>query len=60
MAQSMVRMDVPGNGGLLLTDEPYVEFEVELEMNNDFGPDSGLFLRSTPDGKCYQALVDYS
>jgi hypothetical protein len=51
--------DVPGNGGLLLSDEPYGEFEVVLEMNNDFGPDSGLFLRSTPDGKCYQALVDY-
>ena len=51
--------DVPGNGGLLLTDELYGEVEVALEMNNDFGPDSGLFLRSTPEGKCYQALVDY-
>jgi 3-keto-disaccharide hydrolase len=51
--------DVPGNGGLLLTDELYGEVEVSLEMNNDFGPDSGLFLRSTPDGKCYQALIDY-
>ena len=30
-----------------------------LEMNNDFGPDSGLFLRSTEDGKCYQAMIDY-
>lgn len=49
----------PKNGGLLLTDEQYGEFEVALEMNNDFGPDSGLFLRSTEDGKCYQALVDY-
>lgn len=51
--------DQPGNGGLLLTDELYSEFEVVLEMNNDYGPDSGLFLRSTEDGKCYQALVDY-
>lgn len=49
----------PKNGGLLLTDELYGEFEVIVEMNNDFGPDSGLFLRSTEDGKCYQALVDF-
>ena len=47
--------DPPKNGGLLLTDELFGEFEVVLEMNNDFGPDSGLFLRSTEDGKCYQA-----
>src|SRR6266436_2071060 len=51
--------DPPGNGGLLLSDQVYGELEVALEMNNDFGPDSGLFLRSTEDGKCYQALIDY-
>ena len=28
-------------------------------MNNDFGPDSGLFLRSTEDGTAYQAMIDY-
>src|SRR5688500_14440564 len=31
--------DVPGNGGIILTDEKYSEFEVILEMNNDYGPD---------------------
>jgi hypothetical protein len=51
--------DPPGNGGILLTDAVYGEFEIALEMNNDFGPDSGLFLRCTEDGKCYQALIDY-
>lgn len=51
--------DIPGNGGILLTDEAFADFEVELEMNNDFGPDSGLFLRSTEDGKAYQAMIDY-
>lgn len=51
--------DIPGNGGILLTDEQLGDFEVVLEMNNDFGPDSGLFLRSTEDGKCYQAMIDY-
>ena len=28
-------------------------------MKNDFGPDSGLFLRSTEQGKAYQALINY-
>ena len=51
--------DIPGNGGLVLTDEQFGDFEVELEMKNDFGPDSGLFLRSTEDGKAYQAMIDY-
>ena len=51
--------DRPGNGGILITDVPYGNFEVVLEMNNDFGPDSGLFLRSTEQGKAYQAFIDY-
>ena len=51
--------DIPGNGGILLTDEPFGDYEIVLEMNNDFGPDSGLFLRSTEDGTAYQAMIDY-
>jgi hypothetical protein len=51
--------DRPGNGGILITDKPYGDFEISLEMKNDFGPDSGLFLRSTEDGKAYQAMIDY-
>ena len=51
--------DPPGNGGIILTDEVFGDFEVVLEMNNDFGPDSGLFLRSTEEGIAYQAMVDY-
>lgn len=51
--------DIPGNGGIIITDEKYSDFEVSIEMKNDFGPDSGLFLRSTEDGKCYQAMIDY-
>src|SRR5437763_10355468 len=46
--------DIPGNGGIIITDEKYGDFEIVLEMNNDFGPDSGLFLRSTEDGKAWQ------
>lgn len=51
--------DRPGNGGILITDAQYGNFEVVLEMNNNFGPDSGLFLRSTEQGKAYQAYIDY-
>ena len=51
--------DIPGNGGIVITDEQFGDFEVVLEMNNDFGPDSGLFLRSTEDGKAWQAMIDY-
>lgn len=51
--------DVPGNGGIIITEKEYGNFEVALEMKNDYGPDSGLFLRSTDTGKCYQAMIDY-
>jgi hypothetical protein len=51
--------DKPGNGGILITDKQYGNFEIALEMKNDFGPDSGLFLRSTEDGRAYQAMIDY-
>ena len=51
--------DIPGNGGIVITDEQFGDFEIALEMNNDFGPDSGLFLRSTEDGKAWQAMIDY-
>ena len=43
----------------MITDKPFGNFEVVLEMNNDFGPDSGLFMRSTEDGMAYQAMIDY-
>lgn len=51
--------DIPGNGGIILTDRKFADFEVIVEMNNDYGPDSGLFLRSNEKGQAYQYLVDY-
>jgi hypothetical protein len=51
--------DIPNNGGILLTDNEYGDFEVVLEMNNDFVPDSGLFLRSNEKGQAYQYMIDY-
>jgi hypothetical protein len=51
--------DIPGNGGIIITDKAYKDFEVVLEMKNDFGLDSGLFLRSNDKGQAYQAMIDY-
>src|SRR5262245_3913388 len=52
--------DVPGNGGIVITDKQYADFEVALEMKNDFGTDSALSLRCEERGGCYQAMVDYA
>ncbi len=51
--------DKKDNGGIVLTDKKYKNFEVYLEMNPDFGCDSGLFLRSTEKGEAYQVTLDY-
>jgi len=48
-----------GNGGILLTDHKYKDFEIELELKPDWGVCSGFFLRSTEKGQCYQIMVDY-
>lgn len=54
-----VTQDRPGNGGILLTDKKYRNFEVSLEINPDFGCDGGLFLRSNEKGNAYQVMIDY-
>ncbi|MFA4028859.1 MAG: hypothetical protein GDYSWBUE_001241 [Candidatus Fervidibacterota bacterium] len=51
--------DPPGNGGVLATVEKYGNFEIVAEIKPDFGIDSGLFLRTTEDGRCYQVTIDY-
>jgi hypothetical protein len=48
-----------GNGGILLTDEEFGDFEATLEVQIDWGCDSGFFLRSTDKGQCYQVMIDY-
>jgi hypothetical protein len=48
-----------GNGGILLTDEEFGDFEVIFETNPDWGPCSGFFMRSTDRGNCYQMMIDY-
>ncbi|MCL5743409.1 MAG: DUF1080 domain-containing protein [Acidobacteria bacterium] len=51
--------DRKDNGGIILTDRKYKDFEIYLEMNPDFGCDSGLFLRSDEKGDAYQVMLDY-
>lgn len=48
-----------GNGGILLTDAEFGDFELLIDMKPDWGICSGLFLRSDDTGRCYQMMVDY-
>jgi hypothetical protein len=48
-----------GNGGVLLTDRKFGDFELSIEMKPDWGVCSGLFLRGNDRGQCFQMMVDY-
>lgn len=48
-----------GNGGFLLSDETFGEFELEVSMRPDWGPDSGVFLRTDERGGGWQVYVDH-
>ena len=48
-----------GNGGILLSDRKFGDFEVKIDMNHDWGPCSGFFLRSNDKGQCFQVMVDF-
>src|SRR5690348_17196545 len=43
-----------GQGGILLTNKKYHNFELYLEVNPDSECDGGIFLRSTESGSGYQ------
>jgi len=51
--------DPPGNGGILMTEKLYGDYEIRFELNPDWDIDSGFFMRSADDGRCYQSTVDY-
>lgn len=51
--------DPPGNGGILLTDKKFGDFELLIDMKPDWGVDSGLFVRGNDRGQCFQMMVDY-
>lgn len=48
-----------GNGGILLTDRKFGDFELQIDMKPDWGVCSGLFLRGNDRGQCIQMMVDY-
>jgi hypothetical protein len=48
-----------GNGGILLTDQKFGNFELLIDMKPTWGVCSGLFLRSNDKGQCLQMMVDY-
>lgn len=48
-----------GNGGILLTDKKFDDFELLIDMKPDWGVCSGLFLRGNDQGQCFQMMVDY-
>jgi hypothetical protein len=48
-----------GNGGILLTDQKFGDFELQLEVKPSWGVDSGVFLRCNDQGQCIQMMVDY-
>ncbi len=51
--------DAPGNGGFLVTDASYGNFELHLEINPDYGTDSGVLMRVAEPVKGYQITNDY-
>jgi hypothetical protein len=48
-----------GNGGILLTDRKFGDFELAIDIKPDWGICSGLFLRGNDKGQCFQLMVDY-
>jgi hypothetical protein len=48
-----------GNGGYLMTDLEFGDFELLLELAPDYGIDSGVFLRTNSRGEGFQVYVDY-
>jgi hypothetical protein len=48
-----------GNGGLLLSDRKFGDFELQIDMHPDWGPDTGVFFRCTDEGAGFQMYVDY-
>ncbi|MBN2415291.1 DUF1080 domain-containing protein [bacterium] len=51
--------DPPGQGGFLVTEEAFRDFDLRMEVKIDWPFDSGVFLRVGPDGKSHQVTLDY-
>ncbi len=47
-----------GQGGIILTDKRYADFELYLEVKADPGTNGGLFFRSNETGSAYQIEIE--
>lgn len=54
----VLRQNPYGQGGVLLTDQRYGDFELYLEVLPDRGTNGGVFFRSTESGSAYQIEVE--
>ena len=54
----VLRQQPYGQGGLLLTDRRYKNFELYLEAKPDWGCNGGIVFRSTEGGSAYQIELD--
>lgn len=54
----VLRQQPYGQGGLLLTDRRYRNFELYLEAKPDWGCNGGIMFRSTEGGSAYQIELD--
>ena len=48
-----------GQGGLLVTETKYSDYEIYAEVKADYPVDSGIFLRVQPNVLSYQVTIDY-
>ena len=46
-------------GGMLVSDKKYRNFELTLEAKPHWGCDTGIFFRTTETGAAYQIMMDY-
>jgi len=46
-------------GSFLHTDNKYQNFDLLIDVNPDWGCDSGIFIRTDDSGKCIQIFLDY-
>lgn len=51
--------DPPGQGGFLTTLKEFDDFEFKCQVQIDWPFDSGVFLRTGPEGKSHQVTLDY-
>jgi hypothetical protein len=52
------RQGPKGEGGLIYTERPYTDFELELDVKMDEPFDSGIFVRMAPVGRGAQVTLD--